>query len=187
MSEEDEETTRRLIATKTGDENAVVLDDFIKNNAIRGLGFRGANFPVFDISSTIEISSVAARSSIEGYIIKFRPMFDRKKIKRAAQDFYNLAKVGCPMPSILLGQPVEEYEKYLMSKSVFRIPENHYLGMRMVFADKIINNPSYYWLAKDVSVDDVKLFVEQRVQSSGFEYVGELKEEYLVRLFQSRS
>jgi hypothetical protein len=184
LSTEDEETARRLIAQKSGDGNVVVLDDFIKSNNIIGLGFKGANFPLFDISSTTEICSVASRGSIEGYIRKFCAMFNKINVKKAAENFYNLAQVGCPVPSLLCGQPIEEYEKFLKENSVFRIPENHYLGIRNVIADYIAGFPGNYWLKKETTSDEIILFVQKRIQSSGYNYGVELKEEKLTRLFR---
>jgi len=181
----DEETARSLIAQKVHEEEVVILDDFIKKNAIRGLGFKGARFPLFDISSTIEICSVTERNSIEGYLIKFRQMFNEKLIRRAAQDFYNLAQFGCPIPLVLLGKGIAEYEKYIREESIFRIPENHYLGIRNVIAEDVIVTPCNYWLEENVTSDNVKAFVCRRIESSGFKKDDELKEEKLLRLFNS--
>lgn len=157
--------------------------DAINLNGDAAQGYRGGNFPTFDISSTSEICSVKSHISKDGvlteqnvnsYIHDFEHMigWDRdfnsglNPMQQDAERIAALRDQGKPIPESLSNASREEIVKYIEQDTVMRIPTDHVGPVQDELERKAREIPENYFLSNPPTDSEITA-LRDRVKSTG--------------------
>ena len=144
-------------------------------------GFKGHNYPTYDISSPTEVSSVKTHWNSAGelddnaqraYIRDFNRQLGWGREGRAAvdQDGLNLIRArdesGIPVPEELREADAQEASNYLYDYSIMRIPDDHVEPIRNRLREKAQQFPETYNLSSKPSPEELDALTS-RIQGIG--------------------
>lgn len=178
----------------TAGNDSVDLDNITKVNE---LGFKGNNYPIYDISSPEEVASVKTHWNSEGYLDKnaisaykrdFAKLYGwNRNVNALHEDGENIIKIrnaGLSVPHELENATIEEASEYLRDNSLLRIPDDHVDQIRSELEVDIRNFPTSYSLSENPTDEQIKHVLE-RVKGIGLKS-NELKEMVEIRMKEEK-
>ena len=158
-------------------EAAVDLDTFVREKELSG--FRGGNYPTYDITSHAEVASVKThwdgkgeldRNAIRAYKRDFAKMWGWGRssgaLEKDAENILLIRGAEGPVPPILEQASETEAAEYLRDNARLRIPDDHVDTMRSEIEADIYAFPGNYHLSDSPSPEQVKHILE-RIQGIG--------------------
>lgn len=158
-------------------ENAVDLDSFIRENDVAG--FKGDNYPTYDIASRTEVASVKTHWNVKGElnagaIAAYKRDFAKMRgwgrnpgaLEADGASIIAAHEMGAPIPEGLNNATVEEAATYLQNEAILRIPDDHVEPVRRELEKDILTFPSNYQLPENPSPQQVEK-VLHRIQKIG--------------------
>jgi hypothetical protein len=150
-------------------------------------GFKGDNYPTYDLTSSQEVASVKTHWDSNGNLSESaaraykqdlsRIMGWNREISGLQQDGQNILAArdaGLPVPAELQNATPEQASTYLRDNSVLRIPDDHVQPVRELLAKDIQQFPRNYYLSDNPSQAHID-HVLQRIQGIGLKS-GELQD-----------
>lgn len=158
-------------------ENAVDLDSFIRENDVPG--FKGDNYPTYDIASRTEVASVKTHWSVKGElnasaIAAYKRNFSKMRgwgrspgaLEADGERIIAVHEAGSPIPEELNSATAEETSNYLQKEAILRIPDDHVEPVRRELEKDIHTFPSNYQLPENPSSKQVEQVLD-RIQGIG--------------------
>lgn len=143
-------------------------------------GFKGHNYPTYDISSPTEVSSVKTHWNSAGelddnarraYICDFdRQLGWGRQVGAVEQDGANLVRArdetGIPVPEELRDADAQAASNYLRDYSIMRIPDDHVEPIRAQLREQAQQFPETYNLSPTPSSEELDALTA-RIQGIG--------------------